>query len=148
MTVKAPSSEDPAKAVEAVQVSSSGDAPEQEPVSQQPAHQSDQQLDPLGGLPCTQEDGNVNDTRHQFFAYLKTRNDYDIIALQELAVSTTMPQARKEKWKKEWASPMAISDECAILINNTRLSIHNTQEFLQGRVLATVEPPIRVALDK
>ena len=31
---------------------------------------------------------------------------------------------------------MVISDECAILVNNNRLSIHNTQEFLQGRVLS------------
>jgi len=79
----------------------------------------------------------VNETiRHQLFAWLRSRNDYDIIALQELAVSSSMPQARKDKWKKEWNAPMAISDECAILINNKRLSIHNTQEFLQGRILS------------
>ncbi|KAF8931842.1 hypothetical protein BGZ47_011652 [Haplosporangium gracile] len=70
------------------------------------------------------------------FAWLRTRNDYDIIALQELAVSSTISPSRKEQWKREWKAPMAISDECAILINNNRLSIHNRQEFIQGRILS------------
>lgn len=79
----------------------------------------------------------VNETiRHQLFSWLRSRNDYDIIALQELAVSSSMPTARKDKWRKEWNGPMAISDECAILINNQRLTIHNTQEFSQGRILS------------
>lgn len=75
--------------------------------------------------------------RKDLFSWLKDpANHYDIICLQEIHVTpATMPQERRDKWAREWGLPCIFSDHCAILINHTQFTIHNTQELAQGRIL-------------
>src|ERR1700760_2624517 len=77
-------------------------------------------------------------TRQQFFRWLRLRQEFDIIALQEIGASRApMTDAVKKQWTREWKGSCCFSHHCAILSNNPRLKLHNTNDALDGRVLWT-----------